>query len=49
MTVNKKAKLFVFSAPSGSGKTTIVRSLLKYFPELVFPFQQQQEKNDQRK
>ncbi|PJA96996.1 MAG: guanylate kinase [Ignavibacteriales bacterium CG_4_9_14_3_um_filter_34_10] len=36
MTVNKKAKLFVFSAPSGSGKTTIVRSLLKYFPELVF-------------
>ena len=29
-------KLFVFSAPSGSGKTTIVRSVLKEFPNLVF-------------
>jgi guanylate kinase len=26
---NFKGKLFVFSAPSGSGKTTIVRHLLK--------------------
>jgi len=34
--VNKKAKLFVFSAPSGSGKTTIVREILKIFPELIF-------------
>jgi guanylate kinase len=33
---DKKAKLIVFSAPSGSGKTTIVRSVLKHFPELVF-------------
>mgnify|MGYP005840204975 CR=1 FL=1 len=32
----KKNKLFVFSAPSGSGKTTIVREILKIFPELVF-------------
>ncbi len=31
-----KGKLFIFSAPSGSGKTTIVRHLLKTFPELQF-------------
>jgi len=30
------SKIIVFSAPSGSGKTTIVRSALKRFPELVF-------------
>ncbi|MCH3883923.1 guanylate kinase [Tenacibaculum aquimarinum] len=29
MSTNFKGKLFVFSAPSGSGKTTIVRHLLK--------------------
>lgn len=29
MATNFKGKLFVFSAPSGSGKTTIVRHLLK--------------------
>ncbi|MBR2367367.1 MAG: guanylate kinase [Alistipes sp.] len=29
-------KLVIFSAPSGSGKTTIVRELLKYFPNLEF-------------
>ncbi|NOX67467.1 MAG: guanylate kinase [Chlorobi bacterium] len=29
-------KIIIFSAPSGSGKTTIVRSALKKFPELVF-------------
>ncbi|MEK6553392.1 MAG: guanylate kinase [Bacteroidota bacterium] len=33
---NYKAKLYVFSAPSGSGKTTIVRDVLKNFPEFVF-------------
>lgn len=33
---NHKAKLYVFSAPSGSGKTTIVRDVLKNFPEFVF-------------
>ena len=30
------AKLYVFSAPSGSGKTTIVRDVLKNYPEFVF-------------
>ena len=34
--MNKTAKLFVFSAPSGSGKTTIVRKLLHDFDDLVF-------------
>ena len=29
-------KLIIFSAPSGSGKTTIVRRLLTMFPELEF-------------
>ncbi len=29
-------KLFAFSAPSGAGKTTIVRSILKAYPEFVF-------------
>ena len=33
---NNKAKLYVFSAPSGSGKTTIVRDVLKKFPGFVF-------------
>lgn len=29
-------KLVIFSAPSGSGKTTIVKELLKIFPQLEF-------------
>lgn len=29
-------KLIIFSAPSGSGKTTVVQHLLKKFPELAF-------------
>ena len=33
---DNKAKLYVFSAPSGSGKTTIVRDVLKNFPGFVF-------------
>jgi guanylate kinase len=33
----KKGKLIIFTAPSGAGKTTIVRHLLKVFPnELAF-------------
>jgi guanylate kinase len=31
-----KRKLIVFSAPSGAGKTTIVKEILKKFPQLVF-------------
>lgn len=29
-------KIFVLSAPSGAGKTTIIKSIIKSFPELVF-------------
>ncbi len=32
----KEAKLFVFAAPSGSGKTTIVKDVLKNYSEFVF-------------
>ncbi|MEE9430431.1 MAG: guanylate kinase [Melioribacteraceae bacterium] len=32
----KKGKLIVFSAPSGTGKTTIIKNVLKTFPELFF-------------
>jgi guanylate kinase len=35
--MKEKGKLIVFSAPSGSGKTTIVRELMK-FPELNLAF-----------
>ncbi|MCX7798014.1 MAG: guanylate kinase [Melioribacter sp.] len=31
-----KPKLFVFSAPSGSGKTTIVKDILQNFPNFKF-------------
>jgi len=33
---NKKKKIIVFSAPSGGGKTTIVKEILKKFPEIVY-------------
>jgi len=32
----KQGKLIIFSAPSGAGKTTIVKHLLKKFPALSF-------------
>jgi guanylate kinase len=32
----KKGKLIVFSAPSGAGKTTIVKQILKDFPQIIF-------------
>tara|TARA_B110000003_G_C16489471_1_gene472856 strand:- start:14 stop:586 length:573 start_codon:yes stop_codon:yes gene_type:complete len=32
----KSGKMIVFSAPSGSGKTTIVKHLLNVFPDLEF-------------
>lgn len=35
MAVNK-GRIIAVSAPSGSGKTTIVRTILKDFPQLVF-------------
>ena len=31
-----KGKLIVFSAPSGAGKTTIVKKILKEFPQIIF-------------
>lgn len=33
---NKQNKVIIFSAPSGSGKTTIVNRLLQKFPQLEF-------------
>jgi guanylate kinase len=36
MYCKMKGKLIIFSAPSGSGKTTIVRHLLAKFPSLAF-------------
>ncbi|PYF75680.1 guanylate kinase [Pedobacter nutrimenti] len=35
-TTMKQGKLIIFSAPSGAGKTTIVKHLLKKFPSLSF-------------
>jgi len=32
----KKGKLFVFSAPSGTGKTTLIKNVLEKFHELSF-------------
>ncbi len=34
--MDMKGKLVLFAAPSGSGKTTIVRHLLRRFPQLAF-------------
>lgn len=34
--MSNKSKLIIFSAPSGSGKTTIVTEILKQFPQLEF-------------
>lgn len=36
LTMSQDGKLIIFSAPSGAGKTTIVRHLLTKFPELEF-------------
>lgn len=36
MTSNRQPKLIIISAPSGSGKTTIVKYLLTVFPSLAF-------------
>ena len=34
--VNKKGTIIAVSAPSGTGKTTIVRKVLREFPEIIF-------------
>lgn len=34
--MESQGKLIIFSAPSGSGKTTIVKQLLKVFPQFEF-------------
>lgn len=34
-SAENKGKIFVFSAPSGAGKTTILKQILERFPELV--------------
>ena len=34
--MEQQGKLIIFSAPSGSGKTTIVRQLLQLFPQFEF-------------
>ncbi|HLN54209.1 MAG TPA: guanylate kinase [Lentimicrobium sp.] len=36
MNTNKQTRLIIVSAPSGSGKTTIVKHLLSVFPSLAF-------------
>lgn len=36
MTMGSKQKVIIFSAPSGSGKTTIISRLLKRFPNFEF-------------
>jgi guanylate kinase len=33
---NKKGEVIAISAPSGAGKTTIVKKILKMYPEIVF-------------
>lgn len=34
--VNSKGTLFIVSAPSGTGKTTIVKRILREYPDIVF-------------
>jgi len=36
MLVQNQGKLIVFSAASGAGKTTIVKQILKEFPQIIF-------------
>ena len=35
-TPNNNGKMLIFSAPSGAGKTTILRHLLQHFPQFEF-------------
>ncbi len=34
--MNKKGKIIVIAAPSGTGKTTIIKAVLKLMPEIVY-------------
>lgn len=34
--MNKKGKIIVIAAPSGTGKTTIIKAILKLMPEIVY-------------
>jgi guanylate kinase len=34
--LKKKGAVIVISAPSGTGKTTIIKEILNYFPKLIF-------------
>jgi guanylate kinase len=36
MDTNRKGRLFIISAPSGTGKTTLCKALKKLFPELAY-------------
>ena len=36
MKINGDGKLIIFSAPSGAGKTTIVKALMERFPQMEF-------------
>ena len=36
MGKSKKGEIIAVSAPSGGGKTTIVKQILKKFPEIIF-------------
>ncbi|MEN8243870.1 MAG: guanylate kinase [Thermodesulfobacteriota bacterium] len=35
-TTRSKGRLFIISAPSGAGKTTLCRRLLEYYPDIVY-------------
>lgn len=35
-TIRSKGRLFIISAPSGTGKTTLCRRLLEYYPDMAY-------------
>lgn len=47
--MKNKGNLIVISGPSGTGKGTVCKELLKAQPEIVFPYQQQHVNLDQAK
>jgi guanylate kinase len=36
MTLSRSGQLFILSAPSGGGKTTLCRAVLKHFPDMLY-------------